>query len=129
MADLKMKTLLPLFALTAAFILIGTGCQTLNSSRFRSEATATKLDGADAYQVEFVISEIAAGETVVVARPRVVFRAGQPANVRIDNDTRVINAEAYVQAGQADPPCLVKTRIHENGRQIFHHSEVIQPQR
>jgi hypothetical protein len=123
-----MNRLLPLLSAVGLLaLLVTTGCQTLSSSRFRSEATAVKLDGADAYQVSFTISEVAGDQTVLLDSPRLVFRAGQPANMRIDSGNRVINVEAYVQAGQANPLCLVKTRIHENGRQIFHHSEVVTP--
>ena len=120
-------SLLMLATVMAMFVLAG--CQTLSSSRFRSEAVAVKLEGADAYQVNFTITEVAGDQDVVIARPRVVFRAGQPANVRIEDDHRVIKAEAYIQSGQANPLCLVKTRVLENGRQIFHHSEVIEPAR
>lgn len=115
--------------LLAATLLVATGCQTLDSTRFRSDATAVKLDGAEAYQVNFRITEMVGEKEVVVASPRLVFRAGQPANVRIENGRRVLNAEAYIQAGLVDPPCLVKTRIHENGRQIYHHSDVIRSDR
>lgn len=114
---------------TVAALIVVTGCQTLSSSRFRSEAVAVKLEGADAYQVSFTISEVAGDQAAVIATPRVVFRAGQPADVRIEKDQRVIKAEAYIQSGQVNPLCLVKTRILENGRQIFHHSEVIEPAR
>ena len=112
-----------------AAMILTTACQTLGSARFRSEATASTLDGADAYQINFKITEVLADKEIVIATPRLVFRAGQPANVRVESDIRVINAEAYVQRGQKEPLCLVKTRIHEKGRLIFHHSELIKPSR
>ena len=108
-------------------LLLTAGCQTLNQPRFRSEATVVKLPDSDAYQVSYQISEVVEGGVNVLASPRLVFRAGQPANIRIEGNGRLILGEAYIQSGQTDPLCLVKTRVLEKGRQIFHYSEVIKP--
>lgn len=111
----------------AATLLLTTGCQTTGHSRFRSAATVVRIPDSDGYQVSFEISEVVDGTVNVLASPRLVFRAGQPANIRMEGENRLIVGEAYIQRGQADPLCLVKTRVLENGRQIFHHSEVVRP--
>lgn len=123
---MKMRTAL-LGAVSALTLLTLTACQTLTSARFHSEVSVVLQAQANSYRANFKISETANGMNHVLATPTVVFQAGQPAKVRVENGSRVITAEAYVPSDGPDAICLVKTRVHEGTRQIFHHSEVVKP--
>lgn len=118
---------LKLFALALVTTLIATGCQTLNKSRFTSETQVFKLSEPKTYEASFVITEGRGKDATVIARPRIVFHAGQPAKIKVEGDVRTITAEAYVSAEGDAPVCLCKIRIRDSGKYIYHHSEIVTP--
>jgi hypothetical protein len=111
----------------AVMLLLSAGCQTFSPPRFQSETTVYHAAEAGTYQADFTLREGSGDQAAVIATPKMIFRAGEPAKIRIERASRVITAEAYIPTGVADPVCIVKTRVFEGTRQIFHHSEVIKP--
>ena len=119
---------LKLFALALATTLITTGCQTLNSkSQFSTKTQIFKLAEAKTYEANFEVTEGKGEDAIVIARPKIIFRAGQPAKMQVEGPDRVLTAEAYVSAEGDDPVCLCKVRIRSGGKFIYHHSEIISP--
>jgi hypothetical protein len=121
------KISVKLFALLIAVSLFGPGCQTFTSSRFKSEVQVFKLAEAQTYEAQFKITEGHGEDATVLSSPKIVFRAGEPAKMRIGDADSTIYAEAYVSPDGADPVCLCKTRIRRNGKYVFHHSEIVTP--
>lgn len=118
---------LKLFALALVATFVTTGCQTLNRSRFTSETQVFKLAEPKTYEANFVLTEGRGKDATVIARPRIVFKAGQPAKIKVEGEVRTITAEAYVSADGDDPVCLCKIRVRDNGKYIYHHSEIVTP--
>jgi len=118
---------LKLLALALVATLIATGCQTLNKSRFTSKTQVFKLAEPKTYEANFEISEGRGKDAKVIARPRIIFKAGQPAKIKVEGDVRTITAEAYVSSEGTDPVCLCKIRIRHNGKYIYHHSVIANP--
>lgn len=118
---------LKLLALALVATLITTGCQTLNKSRFNTKTQIFKLAEAKTYEANFEITEGSGEKAVVIARPKIVFRAGQPAQMQVEGPDRILTAEAFVSAEGDDPVCLCKVRIRSHGKFVYHHSEIVTP--
>jgi len=122
-----MKQAALLCSLLLAAALFGVGCQTLNRSRFHSEARVIKLAEAGAYEATFRITEGSGEKAVTIATPKVVFRAGEPARVEVGNQQRMIFVDVYVPKQGDDPLCLCKTTIRQDGRFVFRHTQIVTP--
>ncbi len=122
-----MKLSLQLFSVLFVAALLNTGCQTFSAARFTSEVQVFKLPEARTYEARFKITEGRGEDARILSSPKIVFRAGEPAKMRIGDDDSTIYAEAYVSPEGPDPVCLCKTRIRRGGKYIYHHSEIVTP--
>ena len=108
------------------FALIGTGCQTLTSSSYKSEVQVHKLPEAQTYEARFKITE-GGGAHTIISSAKIVFKAGEPAKMTIQKNGMNIYASVYISAQGDDPLCLCKTRIRKDGKYIYHYSEIVTP--
>lgn len=122
-----MKQAKILFSLLVTTFVLGTGCQSLTSSRFESKVQVLKLAEPKTYEASFEITEGRGEAARVLATPKVIFRAGQPAKIEVGDGNRKIYADAYISDQGNDPVCLCKTSIWQDGKFIFRHSEIVTP--